>query len=195
MKVIAQFQKGAVDSLGYPATDFPEIAFIGRSNVGKSSLINSLVNQQKLARTSNTPGRTQQINFFLINNSFYFVDLPGYGYAKLSLKQRRQLSEMIYDYFVTREPLLLTVLLLDSRHPPMELDLQAKTFLESQNRPYIVVMTKTDKLSGNALAQQIRQTKQLMGGLAVIPYSVTTNVGKEALWEVIETYLSNYRRH
>jgi GTP-binding protein len=195
MKIVAQFQKGAVNSLGYPTNMLPEIAFIGRSNVGKSSLINSLVNQQKLARTSNTPGRTQQINFFLINDAFYFVDLPGYGYAKLSLKQRHQLSEMIYDYFVTREPLLLTILLLDSRHPPMELDLQAKTFLESQNRPYIVVMTKTDKLSGNALAQQIQRTKQLMGGEAVIPYSVMTNDGKDSLWGVIETHLSNRNVH
>src|SRR2546421_11892704 len=110
----AKFVRGAVEPRGYPVDSLPEIAFIGRSNVGKSSLINSLLGKKKLARTSNTPGRTQQINFFRINGQFYFVDLPGYGYAKLPKMQRAALQRMIQNYLALRDVLVLSILLIDS---------------------------------------------------------------------------------
>src|SRR5437667_10318159 len=125
-----KFVRGAVDPRGYPVDSLPEIAFIGRSNVGKSSLINSLLGNKKLARTSNTRGRTQQINFFLINRQFYFVDLPGFGYARISKALREELRRMIEKYLAWREPLVLSILLIDSRHLPTKLDLETKSWFE-----------------------------------------------------------------
>src|SRR5215813_5795218 len=123
-----KFVCGAVSEKGFPQDIRPEIAFMGRSNVGKSSLINSLLGSKKVARTSNTPGRTQQINFFLINEQFYFVDLPGYGYARLGKSQRQELQRMLQKYLASREALVLSILLVDSRHLPTELDLQTKSW-------------------------------------------------------------------
>jgi len=123
MKVTsAEFVKSAFDRSHWTADGLPEIAFLGRSNVGKSSLINSLLNRKGLARTSNTPGRTQSINFFLINDSFYFVDLPGYGYARVSKSMRQDWGKMAEDYLADRKGLVLCVQLVDARHTPTELD-------------------------------------------------------------------------
>src|SRR5690349_10476727 len=144
MKVTeAVFAGGAVDDRGYPRDGRAEVVFLGRSNVGKSSLINSLLGKKKLARTSNTPGRTQQINFFLINEQFYFVDLPGYGYAKLSKTQREQLQRLIQKYLAQREALVLSILLVDSRHLPTDMDLQTKSWFENRAKPFLVVLTKS----------------------------------------------------
>src|SRR5262245_18986557 len=144
MKVTeAKFICGAVDPRGFPKDCLPEVAFIGRSNVGKSSLINSLLGTKKLARTSNTPGRTQQINFFKINEQFYFVDLPGYGYARVSKAQRQDLHRLLEKYLARRDAFMLSILLVDSRHLPTELDLQMKSWLEQHARPVLVVLTKS----------------------------------------------------
>jgi GTP-binding protein len=186
MKIVeAKFVRGAVDQEGYPDDERPEVAFIGRSNVGKSSLINSLLGVRKLARTSNTPGRTQQINFFLINQSFYFVDLPGYGYAKLSKTLRVELQRMIQKYLAWRGPLVLTILLIDSRHQPTELDLQIKSWFEQNARPFIVVLTKSDKLSNNELRKQVNSIRSALEIEQVIPYSSVTGLGKDLLWNSI----------
>jgi GTP-binding protein len=184
--VEAVFVRGAVDVSGYPQDNRAEIAFIGRSNVGKSSLLNSLVGHKKLARTSNTPGRTQQINFFLINGQFYLVDLPGYGYAKLSKGQREQLQWMIQKYLAQRNELVLSILLIDSRHLPTELDLQTKSWLEQRDKPFLVVLTKSDKLSNNELRNQVNKIKAALGNAQVIPYSAVTGLGKDALWSAIQ---------
>lgn len=181
----AVFVKGAVAPAGYPRDGRPEICFTGRSNVGKSSLINSLLDNKKLARTSNTPGRTQQLNFFLIEGKFYFVDLPGYGYAKLSKVQRQQLTRMIQKYLAERDELVLSILLVDSRHLPTELDLQLKSWFEESAKPFLVVLTKSDKLSNNELRAQVAKIKAALGTEQVIPYSSVTGLGKQALWSAI----------
>ncbi len=187
----ATFVRGAVDKEGYPQDGRLEVAFIGRSNVGKSSLLNSLLGKKKLARTSNTPGRTQQINFFLVNQKFYFVDLPGYGYASLSKKQRAELAGLIEKYLAQRKELVLTILLIDSRHLPTELDLQVKTWLEHLGRPYLTVLTKSDKLSNNQLRNQINKIKLALSTEEVIAYSTLTDFGKDSLWKAILARLSD----
>jgi GTP-binding protein len=181
----AKFIYGVVDERGFPRDGRPEIAFMGRSNVGKSSVINSLLNQKKLARTSNTPGRTQQINYFLINERFYFVDLPGYGYARLSKQQRQSLARMAEKYLARQDAFMLSILLIDSRHLPSEQDLQMKSWLEQHARPFIVVLTKSDKLSNNELRSQVKQIGVALGTERVIPYSSVTGLGKDILWKEI----------
>lgn len=186
----AVFVCGAVSLESYPKSGYKEVAFIGRSNVGKSSLLNSLLSKKGLARTSNTPGRTQQINFFLINKEFYFVDLPGYGYAKLSKKERGSLAELIEKYLAQRDELVLSILLIDSRHLPTELDLQMKSWLEEIGRPFLIVLTKSDKLSNNELRNQVSKTKLALGTDQVIPYSAVTGFGRDSLWKAIKAQLS-----
>ena len=181
----AKFVSGAVDPRGYPRDDLPEVAFIGRSNVGKSSLINSLLGSKKLARTSNTPGRTQQINFFLVNQQFYFVDLPGFGYARVSKSQRQELQQMIEKYLAWREPLVLSILLIDSRHLPTKVDQQIKSWFEQNARPFLVVLTKSDKLSNNELRTQVKEIRAALNAEQVIPYSSVSGFGKELLWKAI----------
>lgn len=128
-----------------PKADLPEFAFIGRSNVGKSSLINMLMNQKNLAKTSSKPGKTLLINHFLVNNAWYLVDLPGYGYAKVSIKQRDKLHRMISDYVLKRPNLQCLFVLLDARHQPQEIDLEFLEFLGENQVPFALVFTKTDK--------------------------------------------------
>ncbi len=187
----AIFVRGAIDSDGYPKDGHQEIAFIGRSNVGKSSLLNSLLGQRKLARTSNTPGRTQQINFFLINRDFYFVDLPGYGFAKLSKKERETLLLLIEKYLAQRTELVLSILLIDSRHLPTEFDLLMKSWLEEIGRPFLIVLTKSDKLSNNELRNQVGKIKLALGVQDVVTYSSITGSGKDSLWKAILAQISN----
>ncbi|MBI4853539.1 MAG: YihA family ribosome biogenesis GTP-binding protein [Acidobacteria bacterium] len=186
----AIFVSGAVDLQGYPKDGRKEIAFIGRSNVGKSSLLNSLLGQ-KLARTSNTPGRTQQINFFLVNKQFYFVDLPGYGFAKLSKKERENLLVIVEKYLAQRSELVLSILLIDSRHLPTEFDLKMKSWLEEIGRPFLIVLTKSDKLSNNELSNQTRKIKLALGVQEVIPYSSITSLGRDSLWKAILAQISD----
>lgn len=187
----AIFVSGAVNPDGYPKDGYKEIAFIGRSNVGKSSLLNSLLSQKKLARTSNTPGRTQQLNFFLVNKEFYFVDLPGYGFAKLSKKERENLLLLIEKYLAQRTELVLSILLIDARHLPTEFDLLMKSWLEEIGRPFLIVLTKSDKLSNNELRNQIGKIKLALGVQNVTAYSSITGFGKDSLWKAILAQLSN----
>lgn len=191
MKVLeAIFTSGAVDPQGYPKDGRQEVAFIGRSNVGKSSLLNSLLGQ-KLARTSNTPGRTQQVNFFLVNKQFYFVDLPGYGFAKLSKTDRKNLLLIIEKYLAQRTELVLSILLIDSRHLPTEFDLKMKSWLEEIGRPFLIALTKSDKLSNNELHNQTRKIKLALGVQDLIPYSSITSLGKDSLWKAILAQISD----
>jgi len=165
----------------FPRDQRPEIAFCGRSNVGKSSLLNTLTNVRGLARTSSTPGRTQTINFFVINESMYFVDLPGYGYGKVSKTVRESWGPMIEDYLRNREQLNLAVMIVDSRMAPTDSDVMMKQWLDRCRIPTTVVLTKTDKISNNQLHQALRQGTQTLDTKEIIAFSAVSGAGKDAI--------------
>ncbi|NLM52002.1 MAG: YihA family ribosome biogenesis GTP-binding protein [Firmicutes bacterium] len=177
----------------FPQDRLPEIAFVGRSNVGKSSLLNSLVKRKQLAKTSSTPGKTQLINFFLINKAFYLVDLPGYGFARVSQAVKKKWGRLIEEYLSTRETLMLVVLLVDIRHPPTADDREMYRWLVYYNLPTVVVATKADKVSRGSLQKHINQIRQglnLGSQGPVILYSAQTSQGRDDLWRIIRQYLS-----
>ena len=181
----AEFVKSAFAPEHWVNDGRAEVAFLGRSNVGKSSLINSLLMRKGLARTSNTPGRTQSINYFLINDSFYFVDLPGYGYAKVSKSMRADWGKMAENYLSKPDGLVLCVQLIDSRHEPTPLDLQLNEWILAHGKPSIVVATKADKLSKTQLQKQLRSTTASMEDRYILPYSSETGLGRDAVWSEI----------
>jgi GTP-binding protein len=187
----AEFIKSAFDLSHWVADGLPEIAFLGRSNVGKSSLINSLLLRKGLARTSNTPGRTQSINFFLINKSFYFADLPGYGYAKVSKTMRADWGKMAEEYLAKRIELVLCVQLIDSRHKPTSHDIQLNEWLVFNNKPHLIVATKADKLSNNELRRSLAATEKAFPGASILTYSAQTGRGREQVWTEIYAALNN----
>lgn len=187
MKIVtAQFIKSVFEEAEWPRDSKPEIAFLGRSNVGKSSLINSLLKVKGLARTSSTPGRTQSLNFFLINNRFRFVDLPGYGYAKVPKIIRSTWGEMATNYLAKRTQLVLSIQIVDSRHEPTTLDLQLNEWLAGNAKPRVIVATKSDKLSNNELRESLDRTRRALEVEQVIAYSATTGKGREYVWRAIE---------
>lgn len=189
----AEFVKSAPSIENCPAGDLPEIALAGRSNVGKSSFLNSMVNRRGLARTSNTPGRTRLINFFEINKTFYFVDLPGYGYAKVPQKMKMVWGESIQKYLENRKNLMAVILLLDIRHNPTEMDNQLYSFLSSVQLPVITVATKADKLSNNQAINQLRLIRDVLEmdvETTLVPFSAKTGRGREETWQLIETVLT-----
>ncbi|OPZ73544.1 MAG: putative GTP-binding protein EngB [Firmicutes bacterium ADurb.Bin456] len=184
----SEFVTSAVRKSDYPAGELPEVALAGRSNVGKSSLLNKLAVRKGLARTSKTPGRTRLINFFLINGVFLLVDLPGYGYAKVSAGERESWRKMVEGYLTTRANLKGVVLLVDSRHPPTSQDVQMYAWLKHQGIPVAVVVTKADKLSRSRLLQSlkvVRETLALTGEEPLVPFSAETGQGREDLLGVI----------
>ena len=160
----------------------PEIAFLGRSNVGKSSLINAVCGQKKLAFTSNTPGRTQSINFYRIEHRFYFVDLPGYGYAKVPRAVMDDWARLIEHYLQERKTLQLSFLILDARRGWMEKDLDLKDWLEANNRPYRVVVSKIDKLNQSEQQQSMKAIRQYAEPLS---FSAVTGRGVREIWQAI----------
>ena len=190
MKVLsAEFVLSATEPAHYPPALLPEIAFAGRSNVGKSSLINTLVKRKGLARTSNTPGRTQEINFFTVNNRFAFIDLPGYGYAKVPEKIRRNWGPMIETYLSERETLRLVVLILDIRRDPSPEDRQLIGWLQYYRLPVLIVLTKIDKVSRNQLAERQRRIGEdldLPSAIPFLSFSAKTGEGKDLLWREIK---------
>jgi len=188
----ADFVTSAPALKSCPAADWPEIAFAGRSNVGKSSLINCLLNRKGLVRTSSTPGRTQLLNFFAINEAFYFVDLPGYGFARAPRAVREQWQPMVHGYLHGRSTLKAVVWLLDIRRDPSSEDLKFLDWLEDSEIPTIPVVTKVDKVSRNQLQ---RRMAKIAGstGLSVdlfTPFSVLTRQGYDEIWELISAVLS-----
>lgn len=186
----AEFVKSAFSQEHWIPDQRPEIAFLGRSNVGKSSLINSLLQRKGLARTSNTPGRTQSINYFLINDDFYFVDLPGYGYAKVSKSMRSDWGKMAEEYLSEREQLILCIQLIDARHEPTKLDLQLNEWLRFHEKPHVVVATKSDKLSNNQLSRQIKAIRLALHHGELISYSSETGKGRDDVWAAILSAIS-----
>ncbi len=158
----AKFVISNTDVRKCPSEPYPEYAFIGRSNVGKSSLINMLTGHKNLAKTSGKPGKTQLINHFLINENWYLVDLPGYGYAKVSKDKRKTFQKFIKDYFNKRMQLACSFVLIDSRHEPQKIDLEFMEFLGENGIPFCIVFTKTDKLSKTALEKNLAHYKKVM---------------------------------
>lgn len=185
----AEFVRSAFSREHWINDGRPEIAFLGRSNVGKSSLLNSLLGRKGLARTSNTPGRTQSINYFLVNNAFYFVDLPGYGYAKVSKSMRSDWGTMARDYLTDRPELVLFIQLVDSRHEPSELDKQLNDWLIVNEKPHLVVATKADKLSANQLQKQLAAITRQLTESKIVAYSASTGKGRDGVWAEIESSL------
>ena len=191
MKVTStEFIKSAFKEDDWPRDDRPEIAFMGRSNVGKSSLINSLLRVHGLARTSSTPGRTQSLNFFLINDEFRFVDLPGFGYARVPKTIKATWGEMVTTYLAKRSQLMLSIHIVDSRHEPTKLDLQLHEWLKHNARPRLIIATKSDKLSNNELRESLGRAKRVFGEESVIAYSARTGRGRDAIWQAIGNALS-----
>ena len=188
----AEFLKSAFQENDWPTDPKPEIAFLGRSNVGKSSLINSLLGVHGLARTSSTPGRTQSLNFFLIEKRFRFVDLPGYGYARVPKIIKSTWGEMATSYLAKRASLVLSIHIVDSRHEPTKLDLQLHDWFELQAKPRLIVATKSDKLSKNELQKNIERVRQTFNEDRVVAYSAKTGHGRDEVWRHIEAALSRF---
>jgi GTP-binding protein len=188
----AKFTKSATQPEHYPRDGRPEVAFLGRSNVGKSSLMNSLLGVRGLARTSSTPGRTQLINFFLIDDAFYFVDLPGYGYARVPSDVKREWGPMVQKYLATRPNLVLSIVITDSRQEPTKLDLQMIEWLQSKGKPFVIIATKADKLSGNQLRAKISRESAVQNDKLIV-YSAVTRIGADRIWKEITTRISDHQ--
>lgn len=192
----ADFIKSSTELSQCPPPDRPEIAFAGRSNVGKSSLINMLLNRKTLAKTSSTPGKTLQINHFDINQQWYLVDLPGYGYAKVSKSQRQQLDQMVKKYLLHRENMFCVLLLIDSRHEPQKPDLELMTWLGENAIPFAIVFTKADKQSSSKLQKSLANyRKELLKTWEVLPDIFTTSAlkkdGRDDLLQYIDDVIHN----
>ncbi len=184
-----EFIKSAVTPDQYPDLDLPEIAFSGRSNVGKSSLINSLLNRKKMVKVSSSPGKTRTINFFLINEQFILVDLPGYGYAAVSKQEKASWGRMIESYLKSRDNLANVVLLVDIRHKPTGDDKLMYDFIKYYRESVIIVATKLDKITKTAVQGSlslIRDTLQTDERDRIIPYSSETHAGRDELWELLK---------
>jgi GTP-binding protein len=188
----ADFITSAVEASQYPSHELPEVAFAGRSNVGKSSLINTLVNRKRLVKTSSTPGRTQLINFFDINGTFCFVDLPGYGYAKVPAKVKQKWGAMIEKYLSGRPNLKGVVLIFDIRRIPNEIEFNMINWLHQLGLPVILVLTKTDKLSPNKLRQQKELISKAFGVIKPdqVLFSAKTRLGRETLLKQLYEIIS-----
>ena len=182
----------AVKPEQYPEGELPEFALAGRSNVGKSSFINKMLNRKSLARTSSKPGKTQTLNFFLINELLYFVDVPGYGYAKVSKKEREAWGKMIETYITSREQLKAVVLIVDLRHPPTSDDCMMYDFLKHYDIPVIIIATKADKIPKSKWQKHIKITKETLSlntNDHLILFSSETGQGKDEAWSVMNSYM------
>ena len=186
----AEFAASAVDGKSFPKDGLPEIALIGRSNVGKSSLINTLVNRRRLAHTSSTPGKTRTINFYRVNGEFYLVDLPGFGYAAVPRQEKLSWEKMIDGYLDARPVLRGALVILDARREAGETEGLLYKWLGGLNIPVATVFTKADKLSNNELASNMARLKKELHAAAPVPFSATTGLGKAALWKKIQEMLA-----
>jgi GTP-binding protein len=198
MRVLARFMLSAMDASHFPAPALPEVAFLGRSNVGKSSVINSLLGA-KVAKTSSTPGRTRSINFFELRwagkprPELIFTDLPGYGYAKISREISSQWPSFIEPYLERRASLALCLVLVDVNVPPQESDRQLLDFLTSSGRPFLIVGTKSDRLSGNQLRNSLQALARDFPQSRILPFSAKSTAGREELWKEIRSAVENHR--
>lgn len=190
----AEFVTSVFDIGQFKGAGLPEIAFAGRSNVGKSSMLNRIMGRKNLAKTSSTPGKTRSINYFKINDKYHFVDLPGYGYAKVSKKMREDWGKLMVNYFRLSASLRGVIQLVDSRHDPTALDLEMHRMLEERGVPYMIVLTKADKLSTNHLNKSMRSAAkvfELPEGLFPIPFSAIKGTGKKEVLRWIDWRLTD----
>ncbi|KRN39608.1 GTP-binding protein YsxC [Fructilactobacillus fructivorans] len=184
----------AVDPKQYPSTGYPEIVFLGRSNVGKSSLTNVLINRKDYAHTSGQPGKTQTLNFYRVNDAFYFVDVPGYGYAKVSKSEREKWAQMIETYLTQREQLRGVVNLIDGRHAPSDYDIQMRDWLDYYGIPVLYVATKVDKIPKSKRKKQeqiLRKGLELEDDEPLVMFSAKTKVGADQVWDWIEQQIKS----
>ena len=186
-----QFEISAVRPAQYPKNDLPQIVLVGKSNVGKSSFINTMINRKSLARTSNTPGKTRQINFYNIDNNFYFVDLPGYGYSKLSKEEQVNMGRFIEDYLEKCQNISLIVLLLDIRHNPTADDVHMLNYIKKTNLPFMLVANKADKIAVTKVDNELNKIKEFLGisFTALLPFSAERKIYSEAVWDEIEKFI------
>lgn len=190
----ADYTLSGIKQEQYPTDGRPEIALVGRSNVGKSSLINALLNRRNLARTSGQPGKTQTANFYSVNEQFYLVDLPGYGYARTSKVHRAQLGNIVRQYLQSRRELRLVLQVVDLRHPPTPLDLDMFNYLVELNLPFLVVANKVDKLKRSAVERHRTQVLANLPNLSpqqLSLFSAVTKQGAKELWEGVRLALSD----
>ncbi|WP_045523466.1 ribosome biogenesis GTP-binding protein YihA/YsxC [Neobacillus niacini] len=193
MKVISSdIVISAVRPAQYPETELPEFALAGRSNVGKSSFINKMLNRKGLARISSKPGKTQTLNFYLINEILHFVDVPGYGYAKVSKSERAAWGKMIETYITSREQLRAVVLIVDLRHPPTQDDIMMYDFLKHYEIPCIVIATKADKIPRGKWQKYLKVTKDTLDldeNDQIVLFSSETGEGKDKAWSILQSYM------
>ncbi|MCM3692226.1 MULTISPECIES: ribosome biogenesis GTP-binding protein YihA/YsxC [Neobacillus] len=193
MKVVSSdIVISAVRPAQYPETDLPEFALAGRSNVGKSSFINKMLNRKGLARISSKPGKTQTLNFYLINEILHFVDVPGYGYAKVSKSERAAWGKMIETYFTSREQLRAAVLIVDLRHPPTQDDVMMYDFLKHYDIPCVVIATKADKIPRGKWQKYLKVTKETLDideNDHIVLFSSETGEGKDKAWSILQSYM------
>ena len=187
-----EFKISAVSPKQYPTDNLPQIVLVGKSNVGKSSFINTMVNRKKLARTSSEPGKTRQINFYNIDNNFYFVDLPGYGYSKMSKVEQAKVGTFIEQYLNTSKNIALIVFLIDIRHSPSENDKLMYRYIIDSERPCIIVTSKADKIAVTKVDKQVEDLQNELNplkDLTFIPFSTERKIYTDKAWEEIEKYI------
>lgn len=190
----SQLLISAVSPAQFPSADLPEIALAGRSNVGKSSLINRLIQRKNFAHTSSQPGKTQTLNFYQVNEAFNLVDVPGYGYARVSKKQREKFGQMYETYLSTRQQLRGAIILIDSRHEPSDDDQTMLNYLRYFQQPLLIVATKIDKLSRNRRVGQLphlAKSLNLHSNETILPFSATENTGRQEIWQWIEVQIQS----
>lgn len=187
-----KFEISAVGPKQYPKNNLPEIVLAGKSNVGKSSFVNTLINRKGLARTSSEPGKTRQINFYNMDEKFYFVDLPGYGYSKMSKTEQEKVGKFIEEYLFTREKISLIVLVIDIRHKPGKNDRLMYNYIKSTNIPFIIVLNKADKIAITKVDSCVEEFKKELDvdeETIVLPFSSQRKIYTEKVWEELEKYI------
>ena len=188
-----KFEVSAVKPTQYPKNNLPEIVLVGKSNVGKSSFINTMINRKKLARTSSEPGKTRQINFYNIDNKFYFVDLPGYGYSKMSKKEQEQVGHFIEEYLFNRKQIALIVFLIDIRHNPTQNDILMYDYVIRSGLPCLILANKADKIAVTKVDAQVNNLQcQLnpLNDLTFLPFSSERKIYNENVWNIMQGYIN-----
>jgi len=189
-----KFEISAVGPKQYPNSNLPEIVLAGKSNVGKSSFINTMINRKALARTSSEPGKTRQINFYNIDQKFYFVDLPGFGYSKMSHTEQEKVGKFIEEYLFIRKNIACIVLLIDIRHKPSENDIMMFNYIRSIGAPHIVIANKADKIAPtkvNSYVEDLRTSLEANESNIILPFSSEKKIYTDTVWEELEKYINN----
>ena len=187
-----KFEISAVSPKQYPKGNLPEIVLAGKSNVGKSSFINTMINRKSLARTSSEPGKTRQINFYNIDSKFYFVDLPGYGYSKMSKTEQAKVNQFIDEYILNRDNIKLIILLIDIRHKPSENDILMFNYIRSSGHNCIILANKADKIAPTKVSNYVEDLKnylQVNSTDVILPFSSSRKIYSEDVWNILDTYI------